>query len=156
MDCRFIKENLFAIAEKRLPENELARVSEHVETCGGCKEMIGFFARMEEGIRELKETEPGPFVSTRTLAMLEKRYQDPVQQKGFPARLILQPAVISLFMGLAIFAGILFGSYGFRQHDRAAAASETELLLSELGLGEVASEESGFLMMEEEGISYNE
>ena len=148
MECGFIRENLFAIAEKQLGEEELTRVEAHLEACSRCRKEVDFFTGLETEVRRAKEAEPSPFIATRTLAMLESRFITPVQRRSVHARFILQPAVISFFMGLAILAGILFGRFGYRQHDQAATASETEMLKSELVLEEVVAEEPGLMMME--------
>ena len=148
MECAFIRKNLFAIAEKQLPAEELVRVETHLETCGECSEMVGFFHLLEMGIGSVKKAEPDPFISTRTLAKLDSRFPEAGRTGRFQARLVLQPALISLFIALAIFAGILSGRYGYMRHDQSATVSETEMLKSELAIDELASEESGLLMME--------
>ena len=44
MDCNYIKNNLFAIAEKRLNEADLVRVTEHVSRCSSCAGTLESFS----------------------------------------------------------------------------------------------------------------
>ena len=141
MNCTFIKDNLFAIAEGTLPPNEQSVADKHIQTCSGCRKFFIYFRSVEETIQTTKSTEPDPFISTRIIANLESRYLSTSENTSFLFRFFLRPALLSLVLGMAIFTGILFGRFGITKHNQISQAKDLSELRSELNIDALADED---------------
>jgi predicted anti-sigma-YlaC factor YlaD len=141
MDCTFIRDNLFEIAEGTLPSEEQASVTQHIRVCAGCRHLVTSFGSIEDTIHTTKSVEPDPFISIRIIAQIESRYFKTSENPHFMNRLFLRPALLGLVLGTAVLAGILFGRFGITRHNQISQEKELESLRSELYIDALADED---------------
>jgi hypothetical protein len=141
MDCTFIKENLFAIAESTLHPDIQAVADKHLQSCTGCQQLVDKFRSINDSIAVTRSLEPDPFVSTRIIAGLESRYLAPSNSPFVRNRFYLRPVLLGLLLGSSIFSGILLGQFGVAKHDQVAQAKTIESLRSELNIHELTDED---------------
>jgi predicted anti-sigma-YlaC factor YlaD len=146
MDCSFVRENLFAILEGTIPDEKLAKVQTHAESCRGCRELLSLLRTIDDNIRAIKNEEPDPFIETRTIARLESMFRKNSGKTAPNTRLVLRPVLIGFFLGLAILAGILSGRFGYSRHAESVSAGEEEILKSELAIDALADEETSMII----------
>jgi len=109
-NCKLLHENVFAYVEKDLPPALLLQLDAHMHECTKCAALVAEFksAMVFDGRTEVGE--PRPFAETRLLQELkpglEKRqkYTTPVFVR------ILQPAMVSIGVAVALTIGFFIGS----------------------------------------------
>jgi len=112
MDCNFIKNNLFAIAENRLPEGEMASVGEHIAVCNSCSARLSSFASFMEMIEKDRTTPISPFLTARILQKMEAYGHKEDVGIVFHLPSLLQPVLAAVLILLAVFTGYFAGKQG--------------------------------------------
>jgi len=127
-DCSTLRENLFAYSENELAPSLKERLDRHVAGCSTCSALVQQFNNVLAVVKEQSEAEPRPFAETR----LQQRIDNYMESSGkplfsFSIRTLLQPAIISLGMMLALAIGILIGSEKAGKHSNLANTTDLEM-----------------------------
>ena len=127
-DCSTLRENLFAYSENELAPSLKAQLDRHVAVCSSCSALAQQFNNVLAVVKEQSEAKPLPFAETR----LQQRIDNYLESTGkplfsFSVRALLQPAVISLGMMLALAIGILIGSEKAGKHTGLTNATDLEM-----------------------------
>ena len=105
MNCKFCQKNLDAFREGLLPSDMQSMLKGHIDTCKECNHVYNTLLLADRVIEAEKETESDPFLATRVMAHIEGvRYTG---ESGFTK--VLRPALYTLSLAAAVFAGILIG-----------------------------------------------
>jgi len=131
MNCNLCKENLEAYLEGRLPEDMKRSMRTHLEECSECNALFTSSVLIEKMVAGEREAEPNPFLHTRIMAKIGSMQETPVKQGIFSR--VLQPALITMSLAAAIFAGLEAGSL-FITADTAYAVPEEMVYLDDAGL----------------------
>jgi hypothetical protein len=105
MECSFIRNNLFAYQEKKLPEKKYKEFEDHLSTCDECTQIVSDFESVISLIDEKKSREINPFIRTRILQRIESQIEraratpHPIFQR------ILRPVSVSFFLLIAVLIG---------------------------------------------------
>jgi anti-sigma factor RsiW len=142
MNCQDFQKSLFAGEDGELtPETRIA-MEGHVHGCESCSRLLAGFRAFEVEIESEKKQEVVPFATTRILQKLEN-------EKAKSSRVfshILQPAIITFLLVAALLTGFLVGNHGTnRQSQSISAASQVELLKSELYVADFVEEDNTLL-----------
>lgn len=110
-DCNTLRDNLFAYSENELAPLLKEQLDNHVARCRECSSLVVQFDNVLAALKDQADTEPRPYTETR----LQQRIDNYLESAGeplfsSPVKALLQPAVISLGMILALAIGILIGS----------------------------------------------
>jgi len=109
-NCKLLHENLFAYAEKTLPPALMLQLDTHVNECSKCATLLAEFNSVMAIMEDQKSMEPRPFAETRILQGIESRMEKR-QKSASPVFVkILQPALISVGVLIALSIGFLIGS----------------------------------------------
>ena len=127
-DCSTLRENLFAYCENELAPSLKEQLDRHVAGCSTCSALVQQFNNVLAAVKEQSEAEPRPFAETR----LQQRIDNYMESSGkplfsFSIRTLLQPAIISLGMMLALAIGILIGSEKAGKHSNLANTTDLEM-----------------------------
>lgn len=127
-DCSNLRENLFAYSENELAPSLKEQLDRHVAGCSTCSALVQQFNNVLAVVKEQSEAEPRPFAETR----LQQRIDNYMESSGkplfsFSIRTLLQPAIISLGMMLALAIGILIGSEKAGKHSNLANTTDLEM-----------------------------
>jgi anti-sigma factor RsiW len=141
MDCPFITDHLFAIAEETLQPAERETVEAHLRVCPECAQLINRFRSINDTVQTTRSVEPNPYLSNRTIAHLDSLYLRNSESQPVWNRFFLRPAFAGLFVGLAILSGIFLGRNAVTNHSKDSQASTIEVLRSELYISELADED---------------
>jgi predicted anti-sigma-YlaC factor YlaD len=138
MDCRIVKENLFAYKEGNLSGEQIRLFEEHLSGCVSCRALYAGFEGFEKAIEAQKKIQVDTFAKTRILQKLENR----LYGSSYRKIAILRPLAIILVMLLAVAAGIFIGSSGVAPAATAASdQQQIETLRSDLFIAEFADED---------------
>ncbi len=108
--CTLLHENIFAYVEKELPPDLLQQLDKHVSDCRKCTGIVSEFRNVIGLMEEEKSIAPRPHAETRILQGIESRLEKS-QKSIFPVfTRILQPAMISAGVLIALSIGALIGS----------------------------------------------
>lgn len=109
ISCQEVQPHLFEFSEGMLPEHVRQSILTHLSTCPTCAATHQRLININKTIEREKAIEPDPFLSTRLMQRLEAGLER--QQHGLYFRIkpILQPALITLGLLVAIFSGLLIG-----------------------------------------------
>ena len=114
--CELLQKDIFAYIEKDLPPLLIQQLYVHISECNECNRIVAEFREILALIDEQKNIEPRPFAQTRIFqgieSRLEKRQKSPV---SVFAR-ILQPALISVGVAVALAIGFFIGSDFAEKH----------------------------------------
>lgn len=109
--CRLLRENLYAYRENELPVTLKEQLDDHVSRCKECSSLVVQFDGVHAAVKQQAAIEPRPFAETRLQQRVENYLENrPASLFSFSARSLLQPAVISLGLMLALAIGILIGT----------------------------------------------
>jgi anti-sigma factor RsiW len=142
MNCTEVKSHLLDYIDGSLHESVRSLVNQHVSGCSPCASLLEGFTAMGTTIEREKALEPNPFTSTRILQHIsatldQRRFRPvPVYQR------ILQPALITVSLLLALFTGYILGKHeapGIRSG--LAGKSQVEILKSELFINDFIDED---------------
>jgi predicted anti-sigma-YlaC factor YlaD len=142
MDCSFIKKNLFAILENTLSPVDQVETDLHIKSCPECSLVITEFQETMGIINHDKSKDINPFMSTRIIQRIEsvRATQGTRQQKVFLH--ILQPAVFTFSLFLAILIGFSVGKTGMnRMSDKTSADLDLTSIRSELFISDITDED---------------
>ena len=110
MNCQLCQKELEAYREGKLPEGTRVEVEAHLHTCNDCTESYQLIVVAEKVMAEEKGIESNPFLSTRIMAGIAELEQKHANVQSIPGyQKILKPALISISVAAAIFAGIVVG-----------------------------------------------
>jgi len=127
-DCDTLRENLFAYSENELEPSLKEQLDRHVAGCGACSALVQQFNGVLGTIKTQSEAEPRPFAETR----LQQRIENYLESAGkplfsFSVRTLLQPAVISMGLMVALAIGILIGNGKAGKHASLTSATDLEM-----------------------------
>jgi hypothetical protein len=109
MNCKRCHKKLIQYLEESLQVSERQEVEQHLLECASCHGFADYLKETLATIESSRITTPDPFFYTRVKAKLEK------QEESFHARpvfaRILQPAMFTLILIAAIYAGLKIGDY---------------------------------------------
>jgi len=141
MECKDIRQNLFGIVENTLSPAFMAEVENHLTSCRECSEILSGFRQTTAIIEKDIAMEPDPFSGTRILQQLESAF--------FPEQLserrsyfrILQPALLTLSLIVAILIGHSIGKKGINIIPAASSDQEMESVRSDLFISDFTDED---------------
>jgi len=108
--CELLNKNLFAYAEKELPPALMLQLDRHVSECVTCNRMVNEFKSVMALMEEQKSTELRPYAETRILQGIENRMEKLQNSKVSVFTRVLQPAMISAGVVIALSIGFFIGS----------------------------------------------
>jgi len=137
MDCTFINNNLFALAEDHLPATERALAKEHIAGCATCSARVSSFSAIMEVIEKDRKTEPNPFLSTRILQKMESQGAAANYNIFLRIPRVLQPALAAVLILLAVLTGFFAGKQGKQlsqvpAYERTLNEMKAQMFISEL------------------------
>lgn len=141
MDCTFIQNNLFAIAENHLTEAEMSGVKEHLSACANCAASVASFASLFELIERDRKAEFNPFLSTRILQKMENRSVRPGRGVLLLMPGALRPLLAAVLIILAVFTGFLAGKQGKHLSEAPAYRNDLKTMKSDLFISELNDED---------------
>jgi hypothetical protein len=112
MDCSFINKNLFAIVENTLSPDESLQADLHIRSCPECSRIVTEFRETIGLIDNGRSMEINPFISTRILERLDSAYSSRTGKKEKILSHLLQPAVMTFSLFLALLIGFSLGKTG--------------------------------------------
>ncbi|MEI6883092.1 MAG: hypothetical protein WCO02_01285 [Bacteroidota bacterium] len=141
MNCEFIKNNLFAIAEKQLSDEEYNAALAHAAGCGDCSSRLASFMSLMDVIDKEKSSQPNPFLTARILQKMESHGVS--EGRGIFVRLpaVLQPVFAVALIMLAILTGFLAGKQGRNRGEGAAFKNDLSVMKSDLFITELNDED---------------
>ena len=110
MNCSLCKENVEEYLKGRLPEDMKKSLRTHLKECEECNAYFTSLVLAEKMVAGDLEAEPNPFLLTRIMARVQALHEDKSTKVNPVFGRILQPALITLSLAAAIFAGIAAGS----------------------------------------------
>ncbi len=111
MKCKEIHTRLIDYMDGELSRDEQERVQKHLQGCPDCREMYQEMAASWNQAREDRISYQ-PFYYTRLQAKMERqaeRYSQHALRRARTFRMLLQPALFFVVLGLGIFIGIQLG-----------------------------------------------
>lgn len=141
MNCEFIKNNLFAIAEKQLPDEEYKAVLAHAASCGDCSSKLASFISLMDVIEKEKSTKLNPFLAARILQKMETHGVS--ESKGIFLRIpgVLQPVFAVALIMLAVLTGFLAGRQGSLAGREAGNKNDLSVMKSDLFISDLNDED---------------
>jgi len=140
--CKLLHENVFAYVEKDLPPVLQQQFDKHVAECTECAAMVAEFKSVMILMEEQKSIEPRPFAETRILQGIESRLEKR-QSSPLPVFVrILQPALISVGVVVALSIGFFIGTDFANSHSQYSQNEEmTESVRSDLNVPEFMTDD---------------
>ena len=142
MECQEIKKNLFGIVEDSLPPSVGAEIESLLRSCRDCQEILTEFRQTMGLIEKDTSAEPNPFTGTRILQHLESALSPEYYRRQRSLYRVLQPAVLTLSLLLAVFIGFAIGKKGMNDIQVNSAMQEIESIRSELFISDLTDEEN--------------
>ena len=105
MKCKELKKNMYQVFSK---EDTPTQMKQHLEQCESCQKLVEVVAQHAVEEIDLVEVEVNPFFATRCEAKLDRMLEE---NKKTSLIGLFKPALLSLFVLLAIGSGILFGKH---------------------------------------------
>ena len=133
MNCQLCQNEFDAYHEGKLPERKRAQVEAHLFSCSVCAENYKLFALSDNLIQVEKNMQSNPFLATRIMAAIENIELSNELQTQPLWRRVFQPALITAFLLLGIFAGIKIGDL-YTPHHHAHQASAELLFMDDLAM----------------------
>jgi predicted anti-sigma-YlaC factor YlaD len=93
----------------RLPDDIKTQVEKHLQYCADCAETYNLELLTEKIINQEKLISPDPYLTTRIMAQIEIS-ETTAHKSMSPFTRIIKPALITVSMAAAIFAGVMIGS----------------------------------------------
>jgi anti-sigma factor RsiW len=145
--CSFVRTSLFAYFENTMPPEERREFETHLLSCPECSAIFNELRLFPSVIAEKKAAEPNPFAATRILQALEREHEK-YDRHALPGFIRLaRPAVFALFLGLAVFLGVLLGKLGTHNFTgQLNENDELQYIKSDLNLGAITDENNTFIM----------
>lgn len=114
MNCFYYRDKIEDYLEGRLNENERLSFEDHLKSCPACTEMIQVQKIADKIIAEEKKSVPGFYLTGRIM----NRIVNSDQQTSSAFFRILKPALITISIAAAVFAGILIGNISSLSNDK--------------------------------------
>jgi hypothetical protein len=108
--CNSVKEKLFPLYERALPESMVNTMDAHIASCKECQRTYVLFQQSLDEIQHDRQVPDSPFFITRLLAKQEHAaaiVPPPISPLHFP---VLRPILLSLGILASLLAGILIGN----------------------------------------------
>jgi len=109
MNCQLCKNHLDAYIGGRLPEDVQSALRTHLEGCEECNSYYISMIVTGKMVEKELTAEPNPFLATRIMAKVESLQEAASAVRPSFARRVLQPALVTLMLAAAVFAGITAG-----------------------------------------------
>jgi predicted anti-sigma-YlaC factor YlaD len=139
-DCGVLRENLFAYRENALPASLTEQLDKHVAHCNTCSMLVKQFDDVLVSVEDQAKTEPRPYAETRLQQRIENYLENSRKPLfSFSPSALLQPAIISLGLMLALAIGILIGSEKAGRNISLSNISDQEIR-SDLNIPEFTSD----------------
>ena len=107
MNCKRCHKKLILYLEESLHVTERQEIEQHLLECASCRRFADYLKETLATIESSRITKPDPFFYTRVKAKLEKQ-EESLHAKPVFAR-ILQPAMFTLLLIAAVYAGLKIG-----------------------------------------------
>jgi hypothetical protein len=131
MKCERCKQKLIPYLEESLQVAESKEMETHLGECASCRRFAEYLSESLSIIGSSRITEFDPFFYTRVKARIDKQNESYPVKSGLVS--ILQPAVFSLLLMAAIFAGVEIGRVGGSSKTDNYALEDLNALVNELG-----------------------
>jgi len=141
MECQYINENLFRIAENRLSPAERAEVEEHLQSCPECSRLLSEFRQTIGLIDQDILKEPDPFTGTRILQHLESALSVKHERRERIFSHLLQPVVLTFSILLAVMIGFSIGKKSIDSNLAASSEQEIEAVRTDLFISDLTDED---------------
>lgn len=105
MDCNNCRDMIDDYLEGKLAEAQQSAFESHLQSCSECAELLRVQRLSDSVIKYEKSLSPGFFLTEKIMAGIEK----PGESETVFTR-ILRPALLTLSVAAAIFAGVMIGS----------------------------------------------
>ena len=135
--CEILQKDLFGYVEKELPASLLQQLDHHISECSDCNRIVAEFRSVLALMEEQKYIEPRPFAETRIIQGIEYRLEKRQKSAGSVFGRILQPALLSLGVAVALVIGFFIGSdvahsnSQYKQNDALIESVRTDLNVPE-------------------------
>lgn len=106
MDCSRCTDKIDDYLEGRLGREELISFEQHLGSCEECSAQVRLLKLSEKIIGHEKSLSPGYFLTEKVMARIEKLETE----ERSPLIRILRPALATIALAAAIFAGVLIGT----------------------------------------------
>jgi predicted anti-sigma-YlaC factor YlaD len=145
MDCSFVRHNLIAYRESKLPPDVRREIETHLSECESCRKIIAGWEYLERAIEQKKATEPNPFAATRIIRHIENN----LDKKEGRKVLVLRPILVTLAALGAIAIGFTIGKSEFnRINGTNENKSQIETLKSDLYIRDFLEEDNTLVINE--------
>ncbi|HEX2922295.1 MAG TPA: zf-HC2 domain-containing protein [Bacteroidales bacterium] len=105
MNCSHCRNIIDDYLEDRLTERERSSFQEHINSCNECSELLKIQELSDRAINAEKNITPGFFLTDRIMSKIES-----IEDQKEPAIIrILKPALLTVSVAAAIFAGVIIG-----------------------------------------------
>ncbi len=106
MDCDHCRDRIEDYIGDKLLKDERLSFEQHLYACENCAELVRLQRLSEKVINHEKSLSPGHFFTEKVMAVIQnfKPETEPVLTR------ILRPALVTISVAAAIFAGVLIGS----------------------------------------------
>lgn len=127
MNCQLCRKEFDAYRTGKLPHDTMTQVGSHLKTCKTCAGIYRQHLLAERVIKEEKELQPDPFLTTRVIAQIDKL--DNEQYKSAPSFIkVLKPVLLSTSMAAAVAFGFLIGNIPYSGGEREKIPVELALI----------------------------
>ena len=110
MNCQLCQKELDAYCLGNLPGNIRTQVETHLKGCKSCASDFAQIQLLNRVINEEREIQSNPFLITRIMEGIESSsVETPAYQPVFMK--VLRPAIITISLAAAVFAGVLLGNF---------------------------------------------
>jgi predicted anti-sigma-YlaC factor YlaD len=130
MNCERCQQKLIPYLEELVQGAELQEMEQHLGECASCRGFAEYLKVTLLTIESSRITQPEPFFYTRVKAKMDKQKESFSSKPGI-AR-ILQPAVLTLLLMAATYAGIKIGSSDWSLKTNSYVTENLDPLMNEL------------------------
>lgn len=109
MNCQTCHKESDAYLDGKLSEDMRIKVEEHLLNCAACKEWYTLQSLVQKVVNKEKALDPDIYLTTRIMAQIEIQEEE-VTKTAYSFMRVLRPALITVTMAAAIFAGVLIGN----------------------------------------------
>lgn len=106
MDCDRFKDSIYDYIEGRLGKEDQLSFEQHLQTCEECRSSVELIKMSEKVISHEKSLPPDYFIVEKVMSRIRR---NETKEEGNIIRL-LRPALATLSVAAAIFAGVIIGN----------------------------------------------
>jgi anti-sigma factor RsiW len=106
MDCGHCMNKMDDYIDGKLMKEDLLSFEQHLQSCRECSAHLRLVKLSEKVISHEKSLSPGYFLTEKVMARIEKTET----KEESPVVRILRPALLTLSVAAAIFAGVMIGN----------------------------------------------